>query len=233
MGKKLTIEEVKLQAKKFGNWIVLDDYYENKSTKLNCQCVKCGYRTQFTWQRIQRNVKCKGCKKCDKALKLEFIRLEFAKEGYILLTKTYENNRQKLEYICPRGHKRFITWGCWQQNQRCPCFSNLMKPTIEFIRAKFAEEGYILLTEVYENAHQKLEYICPRGHRHSISWSNWNSKEKHRCPFCNNNKVSKWEKKVRNFLVGLNINHIPNDRKQSNVMVFTGIRSPTEKNVIK
>ena len=276
MGKKLTIEEVKLQAKKFGNWIVLDDYYKGPYAKLNCQCAKCGYKTQFVWRSIQRNVECKGCKKCDKALKLEFIRLEFEKEGYTLLTKIYDNNKQKLEYICPMGHRHsvlwnnwnskkkhrcpycagnvklniefiraefkkegyelltevyegafqkleyicpeghqhFISWTNWQQGTRCPCFSNKIKPTIEHIRAKFAEEGYVLLTKIYDNNRQKLEYICPEGHRHSISWSNWNSKEKHRCPYCNNNKVSKWEKEIKKFLIESNIDHMPNDRTQ-------------------
>ena len=31
---------------------------------------------------------------------IEFIRSEFAKENYKLLTTEYRNNRQKLDYIC-------------------------------------------------------------------------------------------------------------------------------------
>lgn len=146
-----------------------------------------------------------------KRLNIEFIRSEFAKEGYILLTKTYENAHQKLEYICPRGHQRFIIWNSWQRNQRCPCFSNKMKPTIEHIRAKFAEEDYVLSTETYDNNSQKLDYICPMGHHHSITWGNWISKK--RCPE-RSNRISKWEREVKSFISKSNINYVSNDRTQ-------------------
>ena len=332
MGKKLTIEEVKLQAKELGKWIILDDCYEgahaklncqctkcgyvhqmdwrqikmdggcvecsrklkllsikyikekafkkgwlvlsnnyeSKFTKLDCQCAKCGYKTQFVWRSIQQNIR---CEKCRKASKLGFIRAEFAKEGYILLTKTYENSRQKLEYICPdghrynvswrewknncrcpfhsayrrkltiefiraefakegytlltkiyknakqkldyicpRGHKHSVSWDSWSgSNTRCPCFSNMMKPTIESIRADFAKEGYILLTTEYKNCYQKLKYICPEGHRHSINRINWRHGQ--RCPE-RPNHISKWEKKVKNFLTESNIDYVPNNRTQ-------------------
>jgi hypothetical protein len=192
MGKKLTIEEVKLQAKELGKWIVLDDHYEGACVKLKCKCVKCGYKTKFAWQRIRRNVK---CKKCNKASRLEFIRAEFAKEEYILLTRVYDNSGQKLEYKCPVGHYHSITWGGWNSKEkyRCPYCNGNAVLTIEFVRSEFAKEGYILLTKVYKNAHQKLEYICKRGHCHSIRWGDWNSSKKVRCPYCANTAKLKIE----------------------------------------
>ena len=150
-----------------------------------------------------------------KKLKIEFIRAEFKKEDYILLTEVYDNAHQKLEYICSMNHRHSVSWANWnsKNKRRCPYCDGQGKPTIEHIRAKFAEEGYTLLTKVYKNNHQKLKYVCLRGHRGFVSWNNWESKE-HRCPKCKDNQVSKWEKKVRNFLVGLNIDYIPNDRIQ-------------------
>ena len=88
------------------------------------------------------------------------------------------------------------------------------KLDIEFIRVEFAKEGYELLTQTYDDAHQKLEYICPRDHKHSTSWTNWNSKSKSRCPKCNDSGVSKWEKMVRSFFIESDIDHVPNDRTQ-------------------
>jgi hypothetical protein len=115
-----------------------------------------------------------------KKLTIEFIKSEFAKEDYKLLTTEYKNNEQRLNYICPRGHKYNITWHNWIEGRRCPCQSNLMKPTIEFIRSKFAKEDYQLLTTEYINAQKKLEYICSKGHRHNITWNHW--QQGSRCP---------------------------------------------------
>jgi hypothetical protein len=193
---------------------LLTETYDNNKQKLEYVC-KMEHRHRVTWAGwgTSRKVRCPYCANNAK-LNIEFIRAEFKKEGYILLTTVYKNAHQKLEYICPRGHKHSVRWNNWKQGGRCPCFSNNTKLNIESIRAEFAKEGYILLTKVYKNAKQKLEYICPRGHRHSVNWENWNSKAKQRCPKCNNNHVSKWEKVVKKFLDKLNIDYISNDRTQ-------------------
>ena len=119
---------------------------------------------------------------------IEFIRSEVEKEGYILITDIYKNSKQKLELKCPRGHTYFVSWNHWDSlNSRCCyCHTENTKPTIEFIRAEFAKEGYTLLTEIYENNSQKLKYICPHGYKHQITWGHWNT-SKARCPCCTNN----------------------------------------------
>ena len=191
---------------------LLTKVYENNKQKLECICPM-GTKYFTTWANWQQGVRC-PCSSKQVELTAEFVRAEFAKEDYILLTKVCKDSKQKLEYICPNGHQRFINWNSWQQGERCPCFSNQMKPNIEFIRAKFAEEGYTLLTETYENNIQKLDYICPIGHKHSVIWKCWNSKRKQRCPSCNNTGISKWEKSVKKFLTESNIDYISNDRTQ-------------------
>jgi len=122
----------------------------------------------------------------NKKLTIEFIRDEFFKEWYILLTKVYINAHQKLEYTCPRGHKHSISWNKWQGNRRCPYCINVVKLTIEFVREDFKKYGYELLTTKYINAHQKLDYICPKGHKHSMTWNKW--QQKRRCPTCDDIK---------------------------------------------
>ena len=116
-----------------------------------------------------------------KRLNIDFIRAEFKKEGYELLTTEYINNKQKLDYICPEGHRYSIGWNCWKRGQRCPHRAGNAQPVIEFIKAEFEKEDYKLLTKEYINSKQKLDYICPRGHRHSISWTNWQRGQ--RCPY--------------------------------------------------
>ena len=45
-----------------------------------------------------------------KIKEISSISKEFGLEGYTLLTTEYINQAQKLEYICPNGHKRYTTW---------------------------------------------------------------------------------------------------------------------------
>ena len=216
MSKKLDIEFIRAEFKKEG-YELLTKVYENAHQKLEYICPE-GHRHSITWANWNSKAKPR-CPYCvgNAKLNIEFIRAEFAKEGYILLSTVYENSAQKLDYICssPEKHRHSISWAHWdsKDKRRCPYCANNVKLDIEFIRAEFAKEGYILLTKVYKNNRQKLEYICPRGHKHSITWYHWDSKEKPRCPFCSNH-VSKWEKEVKRFLVGLNVDYVPNDRTQ-------------------
>ena len=43
-------------------------------------------------------------------LSLEFVRSEFEKEGYTLLSTEYKNSSQKLDVICNKGHHITTSW---------------------------------------------------------------------------------------------------------------------------
>lgn len=118
-----------------------------------------------------------------KKLTIEFIKKEFEKEGYTLLSEIYVNNTTPLDYICPENHSGSITWNCWQsQGHRCDTCGGSKKLTIGFVREQFEKEGYTFLSEEYINSKEFLDYICPEGHRGSIIWSSW--KQGHRCAEC-------------------------------------------------
>ena len=114
-----------------------------------------------------------------KKLIYEFVKSEFEKEGYILLSKEYTNARTKLNYECVNGHFHSITWDNWKQGKRCP---KCRKIDIETVRRSFEDEGYTLLSDVYYNNRTKMDFICSNGHRHSINWNDW--KDGHRCAVC-------------------------------------------------
>ena len=101
------------------------------------------------------------------------------------MSTIYINNRQKLEYVCPNNHKHSISWGSWSQGHRCPYCAGTIKLSIIIINQEFKKSGYKCLTEEYKGSAQKLKYICPNGHRHSISWDSW--KQGIRCPYCSGN----------------------------------------------
>lgn len=131
-----------------------------------------------------------------KKLTYAFIKKQFEKEGYKLLSGEYINNKQKLEYECPNRHKHSVRWNSWSaSHHRCPYCAGQGKPTIEEIREAFRKEGYTLLTEEYVNNKKKLEYVCPKGHLHKISWKEWACMG-NRCPYCSN-KIKKTIEEVR------------------------------------
>ena len=56
------------------------------------------------------------------------------------------------------------------------------KLTYEYVKSKFDAEGYTLLSNSYSNNSTKLNYKCPNGHTHSITWQHWVGGN--RCPYC-------------------------------------------------
>lgn len=213
MSKRLTYEFVKEQFEKEG-YELLIDHYEDNNQKLDYICPK-GHEYGIRWSNWQQGQRCPICSKkkgdVKKRTSLEFIKAQFEREDYDLLTTEYKNNTQKLGYICPKGHKHSITWKHWQRDQRCPYCAGNGRPTIGFVKLEFAKDGYYLLTKIYRNAYQKLSYICPKGHQHSITWNMWQQGQ--RCPYCTIT-ASKGEIEVRNFVESLSIKVLANDRNQ-------------------
>ena len=184
MSKKLTIEFVKEQFRAEG-YTLLSKEYVNSCTPLDYICPK-GHKGTIVWGSFQRGCRCAECVGLKK-LTIEFIKNEFKKENYILLTKEYKNSQTPLEYICPKKHNGTITWNNWSRGCRCLKCSGKKKHTLEFIREQFKEEDYILISTKYIGAHNNLDYICPKGHRGSICWHSWQRGRRcQKCSFENN-----------------------------------------------
>ena len=179
MPKKLTYEFVKEQFEKEG-YKLLEEKYINSKSKLKYKCEK-GHYHSITWASWLNGSRCAYCANRP-PIDINFINNLFNEEGYNLLTKEYKNAHQKLKYICPDGHKHYITWSNWNKGQRCAYCANVGKKALEFIKLEFSNEKYKLLTEFYRNSNQKLDYLCSNGHKNCISWRKWNSGR--RCPTC-------------------------------------------------
>jgi len=133
--------------------------------------------------------------KFSKKLRKNFfeIKNEFENRKYILLTEEneYKNARQKLNYICPRGHKGFIIWINFKRGNGClDCFNEKQRKNFFEIKNEFENRKYILLTEEneYVNSKQKLKYICPNNHESSICWNAFRRGQG--CPYCAENKIN-------------------------------------------
>ncbi len=49
----------------------------------------------------------------------------------------------------------------------------MKKYNYDFIKQEFEKESYQLLSNKYNNCYSPLEFICPKGHRHKITWTKW------------------------------------------------------------
>ncbi len=115
-------------------------------------------------------------------LNIEYVRSEFDKYGYTLLSEEYTNNNTKLNYRCPKNHYHDITWHNWRHGYRCPSCAGNIKLTIEQVSESFTKYGYKLLSKEYIGNKTKLNYQCSKYHEHSIKFNDW--QQGHRCPTC-------------------------------------------------
>ncbi len=180
MSNKLSYKFVKCSFEKEG-YTLLSKKYISAHQMLNYTCPD-GHKHYISWTNWQQRKRCPYCAGKGKPT-IKFIKKEFEKEGYILLTKEYKNNRQKLKYVCPHSHVHAISWSNWKHDKaRCPYCNGVAKPNIEFIKIEFEKENYVLLTNTYKNCDGKLEYVCPENHKHTITWDSW--QRGCRCSYC-------------------------------------------------
>lgn len=177
--KRISHTYIKKEFEKAG-YKLLSDNYVSCFDKLDYVCSN-GHKHSIKWNDWQQGIRCPKC--TDNAiLDIEFIKEQFLNEGYILLSTEYYNNRTKLEYICPSGHINNISYSSWSRGRRCSICNGNKVYTIDIVSKSFRDRGYKLLSKEYKNAHQKLEYVCPVGHRHFITRHEWDKNQG--CPTC-------------------------------------------------
>ena len=125
----IKFEYVKKEIEKTGYMVLYEEQrYFNSRIKLKCMCDK-GHVIYISWNSWKSGTRCKRCslKKRDvKArLKYEFIKKEFENRGFALLSKSYSNAFDKLDYVCDKGHKCSIRWNDFQQHCGCSICSNI------------------------------------------------------------------------------------------------------------
>ena len=117
----INIEFIESEFAKEGYKLLTTEYI-NSNQKLEYICPK-GHQHNITWHSWQRGRRCFYCYGTIRKT-IEFIRSEFEKEGYSLISTKYINCGQKLRCMCSKGHKYDSSWNRWQQKIRCPyCFN--------------------------------------------------------------------------------------------------------------
>ena len=149
-----SIKEIRNLFKEAEYKLVSETYIDVK-TKLDFICQN-GHKNSMSWSSWQQGNRCSMCSK-NKKLTIDFIKQDFEKFRYILLSTYYINSNTKLNYICPEGHEHTINWNNWLHGKRCPTCAGNIKYTLDFIKKEFEKEDYILLSIEYINAHTKLK----------------------------------------------------------------------------
>lgn len=157
-------------------WI-LHDVYVNAHTKIRATCPK-GHETFITW--AGWTSKKYGCKECaGQYVSPTFVKSSIESEDWVL-HDVYKNAKTPMRVTCNKGHDLDIRWLNWKRGIRCKiCAGQIVDPA--FVKNKFKEIGYTLLSE-YKNSHTKMDFICPLGHKHSMTWGAFSTGN--RCGIC-------------------------------------------------
>ena len=198
MTKKLTFEFVKGEFEKRGYKLVSTEY-NSAHKKLDYICPK-GHLGSISYSGFGRG---NGCDICggSKKLTIEFVGYEFDKRGYKLVSTEYINNSTKLDYICPKGHFGSIKYNDFKSGQGCAICDGNKKLTIDFVRSEFDRKKYKLISKEYICNNKKLDYICPKGHQGSISYSNFQQGQG--CSQCSQGRSEKLSRDIFEDIMGV------------------------------
>lgn len=182
--KRRTPENLVRKAFEDAGYQLLIERYQDNSTRMDCICPK-KHRIKMDWASFKDGVRCNECSKVKrgKTRKLKTAakaKSAFEAEGYQLLDE-YTDSHTPMRFICSQGHKHQISWTNFYSGYRCAYCAEAAPVTQERVQESFNAEGYQLLDK-YSSKQKRLRFICPKGHKYSISWDNWNTGC--RCAFC-------------------------------------------------
>jgi len=209
--KKLTYEYVKEKIEKIG-YKLLSKEYKNASVKLEIKCSK-GHQYKATYNHFRQGERCPVCCNNQK-YSYNYIKKQFEKEDYKLLSDKYENGLVKLKVECPEYHQYEVKYNNFQQGNRCPICAGTQKLNFLYIKNQIENVGYRLLSKKYKNVKTKLEIECPKGHQYNVKYNKFQQGQ--RCPICwNISKYSRSEKDCLDIVKQIsNEVIIENDRTQ-------------------
>lgn len=111
--------------------------------------------------------------------------------GYILLTKEYKNNKQKLIFKDSEGYLYYSILSNIKKYKSSKFHIN--NPyTIENIKlwCKLENKSFILLSDTYVNNNENLQWKCMKNDCEEIFYKNWSSVYLNQgCPYCRGLKV--------------------------------------------
>ena len=160
--------------------------YTNANTKLDCICKKMGHKCSISLSSVRLINGCAACSKEDiiSGVVSRVVK-QLNKFELTLLTPVSDiNTRDKIVYECSEGHRHAISPtnimyfnGCQICNEMVRC-----EKMFKIVKRSFNDRDWVLVSTEYVNAYSKLDYVCDKGHKHQVSWHDFNKIKK--CPTC-------------------------------------------------
>lgn len=165
--KRNTIESVR-EAFLSRGYILLEDKYINTKTPMKYKCPKHPDKElHMMYSNFMQGNKCPYCSK--RKVDFEDIKQEFKDRGYELITDTFINTKQKLEYRCLKHPEkvRQIDYSHFNNDRGCyECgverIKEKRKLNFEDVVKAFSEKGLELLETKYINDVTKMKYRCKK-----------------------------------------------------------------------
>ena len=176
-------------------YTLLSTKYNKMVEKLSSVCEKGHTYKVSLYSFLIVGTRCLECQGI-KTYTIEDVKKLFDDKGWILQTTFYKNFQQKLDVICPKGHRTKKTLNDFiGKDSGCLLCSSVNKHTIEKVREALEKEKYTLISTEYVGVHDKLKSICPNGHEYLLTFANFNNHGR-RCPECIGHGTSRSEKNL-------------------------------------
>ena len=202
--RKWKYNEVKNYIESF-NYELLSDKYNNINDKLKMKCNE-NHIFYMNFNNFKNGKR--RCPICANNIKHEYVYVKNYIEsfGYELLSNEYMSANKKIEVKCTKGHKYSVKFSNFKTGYRCPVCgtkraSEKQKYPYEYVKNYIESFGYELLSDNYINIKTKLNIMCDKNHKFSMTFDNF--KTGYRCPTCGNS--SKGEEIIFNYLKENNV----------------------------
>lgn len=157
---------------------------------------------------------------------LEQVKNIFEQNKCSLISETYNNQLDKLNYAASCGHNNSICFKLFVKGTGRKCKNCALEiPTYEFLKSQFESKNCKLsytkeeMEDFYVNNKQKLKYIASCGHDNEVSWKNFNGLNQGvNCPSCVDKNTGI---KLKEFRTGDNKNSL--QQEYNNITYFKGL----------
>jgi len=142
---------------------------EYKSTKTRMKYICPNHPEEAMYIIIDSLKSGQGCRKCGyersaekQKVPFEEVKNAFESRNYELLSRTYINNSEKLDYICLKHPFKIqsISYNSLSGGHGCPMCVGKFKVTFEEVKYQFEQRDYELLETEYVNSNAPLRYRC-------------------------------------------------------------------------
>jgi transcription initiation factor IIE alpha subunit len=188
------LEKLAMVQNAFSNagYTLLAERYDRNNTRMDCVCNE-GHEIKMDWASFQDGTRCIQCSRgaggrAKKLTASKKAKATFEGAGYQLLDE-YTDSHTPMKFICPNGHQSQMSWTNFDSGCRCAYCSKTNTPVDpDKVRQAFDSEGFQLLDK-YTNSKKRLRFICPQGHKYSMTWQTWNGGI--RCAICSGKVVTR------------------------------------------